>query len=168
MAIALLPGTFDPVTLGHLDIVERTSRLVDEIVIAVGNNFTKRPWFSVQERVLLLQQSVAEMNLSSKKIRIVTFEGLLVDCVRRQGATCVVKGVRGSLDFSHEMVQATTNRELAGVETLFLLAAPQWAHVSSSLVRELVTWGADVSHYVPPPVNVALTSSDNDFFSRTQ
>lgn len=158
MATALLPGTFDPVTLGHLDVAARAAQLFDEVVLAVGNNFRKTPWFSTPERVRLLEESLAQSGVPPEKTRVVTFQGLVVDCAREQNASFIVKGVRGASDFPHEEVQATTNRQIAGLETLFLLADPRWALVSSSLVRELATWGADVSLYVPPAVNAALAA----------
>lgn len=159
MAIALLPGTFDPVTFGHLDIIERASEVFDGLIVAVGNNVVKRPWFSVQERVHFLEAAVASFSAKPERIKVVSFEGLVTECVKKEGAKVIVKGVRGGEDYAHEAVQATTNRELAGVDTLFLLASPQWSHVSSSLVKELASWGADVSRYVPTGVEDALVVS---------
>lgn len=152
MAIALFPGTFDPVTNGHLDLIQRTSIHFDRLIVAVGTNIAKRPWFSSAQRIDMLRRSLPG------RIEVIGFDGLLMDCARDLGVTCVVKGIRGTGDVQFETVQAIANRELGGVETFFVTANPRWAHVSSSLVKEIATWGGDYSRYVPPIVFEALTA----------
>ncbi len=151
MAIALFPGTFDPVTNGHLDLIQRASGHFDRLIVAVGTNIAKRPWFTTEQRVEMLNRSLPG------SIEVVGFDGLLMDLAHDLGANCVVKGVRTVADIEFETVQATANRELGGLETFFLAASPQWSHVSSSLVRELAAWGGDYSRYIPATVSQTLT-----------
>ncbi|MFM2184951.1 MAG: pantetheine-phosphate adenylyltransferase [Actinomycetota bacterium] len=149
--IAVYPGSFDPFTVGHLDIAERTSELFDELVIAVVHNPNKTPMFSLVDRVELVEQTLAEAGLSG--IRVVALEsGLLVDLCTDVGADVIVKGARSATDVDFEFPMAQINRELTGIETAILISAPELSHVSSSLVRQLAQNGGDVRKYVAKPV----------------
>ncbi len=149
---ALCPGTFDPVTNGHLDIIERAGQCFDAVVVGVLDNPAKRPMFSVEERVRLLQEATAGM----PNVSVATFGGLLVESVRALGADVVVKGLRAVTDFESEIQMAQMNHALAGVETLFMTTSPAWSFLSSSLVKEVASFGGDVSELVPPRVADAL------------
>ncbi|HKJ10902.1 MAG TPA: pantetheine-phosphate adenylyltransferase [Ornithinimicrobium sp.] len=154
------PGSFDPVTFGHLDVIARASRLFDEVVVAVLHNPAKSGAFDAGDRVDLLQRSLPEGLATTGRVRVVAFkEMLLVDVCREVGATAVVKGVRGPTDYSYEVPMAHMNAHLSGVETVFLAGSPRWGHVSSSLVREVAAHGADVSAFVPEVVQDALSTS---------
>ncbi len=149
--IAVYPGSFDPFTVGHLDIAERTSELFDELVIAVVHNPNKTPMFSLVDRVELVEQTLAEAGLSG--IRVVALEsGLLVDLCTDVGADVIVKGARSATDVDFEFPMAQINREMTGIETAILISAPELSHVSSSLVRQLAQNGGDVRKYVAKPV----------------
>ena len=149
--IAVYPGSFDPFTLGHLDIAERASELFDELVIAVVHNPNKTPMFSLVDRVELVEQSLSEAGLQG--IRVVALEsGLLVDLCTDVGADVIVKGARSATDVDFEFPMAQINRELTGIETAILISAPELSHVSSSLVRQLAQNGGDVRKYVAKPV----------------
>jgi pantetheine-phosphate adenylyltransferase len=149
------PGSYDPVTLGHLDVIDRASALFDEVVVAVLHNPDKRGTFDVPERLRLLQESLGDRT----GVRVLEFGGrLLVDVCREVDAGVVVKGLRGSTDFAYERPMATMNRHLSGVETLFLPGDPGLDHVSSSLVKQVAAYGGDVAGLVPEPVRKALQS----------
>jgi len=149
------PGSFDPPTLGHLDVVTRAAALFDEVVVAVHVNPAKSSRWSAAERVAALGEALAEAlaPADAARVRVEAVEGgLLVDHVRAVGATAVVKGLRTPADVTHEQPMALVNRDLAGVETVLLVADPRWAHVSSSLVRQVHDLGGSVEPYVPPAV----------------
>ena len=149
--IAVYPGSFDPFTVGHLDIAERASELFDELVVAVVHNPNKTPMFSLVDRVELVEQSLSEAGLQG--IRVVALEsGLLVDLCTDVGADVIVKGARSATDVDFEFPMAQINRELTGIETAILISAPELSHVSSSLVRQLAQNGGDVRKYVAKPV----------------
>jgi pantetheine-phosphate adenylyltransferase len=149
------PGSYDPVTLGHLDVVDRARALFDEVVVAVLHNPDKRGTFDVPERLRLLHESLGDRS----GVRVVEFGGrLLVDVCREVGAQVVVKGLRGSTDFAYERPMATMNRHLSGLETLFLPGDPSLDHVSSSLVKQVAAYGGDVAGLVPEPVREALAA----------
>ena len=149
--IAVYPGSFDPFTVGHLDIAERASELFDELVIAVVHNPNKTPMFSLVDRVELVEQTLSEAGLQG--IRVVALEsGLLVDLCTDVGADVIVKGARSATDVDFEFPMAQINRELSGIETAILIAAPELSHISSSLVRQLAQNGGDVRKYVAKPV----------------
>ena len=149
--IAVYPGSFDPFTVGHLDIAERASELFDKLVIAVVHNPNKTPMFSLVDRVELVEQTIAEAGLSG--IRVVALEsGLLVDLCTDVGADVIVKGARSATDVDFEFPMAQINRELTGIETAILISAPELSHISSSLVRQLAQNGGDVRKYVAKPV----------------
>ena len=145
---AVCPGSFDPVTRGHLDVIGRAARLFDEVVVAVGANVGKNPLFTPAERVEMLTAACAEY----PGVRTELFTGLLVDFCREQGAQAIVKGLRFAGDFDYELPMAQMNRSLTGVETVFLPTAPQWSYVSSSLIREVATLGGDVAAFLPDGV----------------
>ena len=145
---ALCPGTFDPVTNGHIDIIERASARFDALVVGVLDNPSKRPLFPVEERVGLLKESVHHLS----NVEVEAFSGLLVEYVTRRGADVVVKGLRAVTDFEYEIQMAQMNHQLAGVETLFMTTSPEWSFLSSSLVKEVARFGGDVSKLVPSAV----------------
>jgi pantetheine-phosphate adenylyltransferase len=149
------PGSYDPVTLGHLDVVDRARALFDEVVVAVLHNPDKQGTFAVPERLRLLHESLGDR----PGVTVLEFGGrLLVDVCREVGADAIVKGLRGSTDFAYERPMATMNRHLTGVETLFLPGDPQLDHVSSSLVKQVAAYGGDVTGLVPDPVRDALVA----------
>jgi pantetheine-phosphate adenylyltransferase len=145
---AVCPGSFDPVTNGHVDVIYRAAALYDELVVAVLVNPGKAGLFSVDERMELLRDAVADL----PNVTIDSFEGLLVDYCRAHDIPVIVKGLRAVGDFEYELQMAQMNRELAGVETLFVPTAPQVGHLSSSLVKQIATFGGDVSRLVPKGV----------------
>ena len=149
------PGSFDPVTNGHLDVLERAARLYDEVVVAILHNPAKRGTFEVPVRIELVRSSLP--GPIADRVRVEAFaERLLVDVCREVGADAVVKGLRGGTDFAYELPMALMNRHLAGIETVFLPGDPTLEHVSSSLVKEVHRYGGDVSDLVPAPVLAAL------------
>ncbi|MEV1287283.1 pantetheine-phosphate adenylyltransferase [Micromonospora sp. NPDC049679] len=152
MRRAVCPGSFDPVTNGHLDIIGRASRLFDEVIVGVLINQSKRGLFSVEERIELLR----EVTASYGNVRVEAFRGLLVDFCRTQDAAVVVKGLRAVSDFDYELQMAQMNNGLAGVETLFMPTNPLYSFLSSSLVKEVAKWGGDVSAHVPDEVGRIL------------
>jgi pantetheine-phosphate adenylyltransferase len=145
---ALCPGTFDPVTHGHLDIVQRASGLFDRVVVAVVENPGKEPLFSVEERVAMLREAVGEL----EDVEVQSFSGLLVDYARVRGIRVIVKGLRAVTDFDYELQMAQMNRHLSEVETCFVPTSPKWSYLSSSLVKEVARYGGDVSGLIPEPV----------------
>ena len=153
MRRAVCPGSFDPVTLGHLDIVERASAIYDEVTVAVLVNKKKSSLFTVEERMELLRQVTA----SYGNVRVDSFHGLLVDYCRTQQIPVIVKGLRAISDFDYELQMAQMNHGLAGVETMFMTTNPLCSFLSSSLVKEVATYGGDVSGLVPPLVHASLT-----------
>ena len=156
MAIALCPGSFDPVTLGHLDIIERSSRHFDEVIVAVIRNPQKTAsLFSLEDRQQMLKE--ATQHLTS--IRIEFFKGLLVDFARDHGVDAIVKGLRAVSDFDQELQMAQMNQRLSGIDTFFLSTSPQHSFLSSSLVREVARFGGDVSAMVPKNVNDRLVET---------
>jgi pantetheine-phosphate adenylyltransferase len=153
MRSAIYPGSFDPVTNGHLDVVERARKLFDEVIVAVAHNDEKEPLFPLQERLDLLQQTVGRI----ENIRIAQFEGLLVEFARAQKACAVIRGLRAVSDFEFEFQMALMNRKLEGsVETMFLMPKEEYTYLSSRLVKEIARLGGDVSQFVPPIVAKAL------------
>ncbi|HEY7478124.1 MAG TPA: pantetheine-phosphate adenylyltransferase [Actinomycetota bacterium] len=149
---ALCPGTFDPVTNGHLDIIGRAADTFDEVIVGVLENPAKEPLFSLEERVALLQEAVSGL----PGVKVLSFRGLLVEFARQQGATALVKGLRAVSDYEYEIQMAQMNQRIGGVETLFMPTSPKWSFLSSSLVKEVAQLGGDVSGLVPPHVGKAL------------
>jgi pantetheine-phosphate adenylyltransferase len=148
MRRAVCPGSFDPVTNGHLDIVGRASRLFDELVVAVLINQSKSGLFQLDERLDIL----AEVTRSYPNVRVEAFQGLLVDFCRANDIGVIVKGVRVASDFDYELQMAQMNIGLSGIETLFMPTNPQYSFVSSSLIKDVAKWGGDVSPHVPDVV----------------
>jgi pantetheine-phosphate adenylyltransferase len=145
---ALCPGTYDPVTHGHLDIVRRAAGRFDRVVMAVIENPAKEPLFPVAERVEMLREAVADLD----SVEVDSFTGLLVDYARSKGAGVIVKGLRAVSDFDYELQMAQMNRHLAEVETFFVPTSAKWSYLSSSLVKEVARFGGDVSGLVPEHV----------------
>ncbi len=154
MPVAMCPGSFDPPTRGHIDVVERASRYFEGVVVAVIANPSKKPLFSVQERKGLLADALAHVG----NVEIASFDGLLVDFARSKGITLAVKGLRAVSDFEYELQMAQMNTTLApGLDTMFMTAKPSWAFLSSSLVKEVARYGGSVEGLVPPGVATALS-----------
>jgi pantetheine-phosphate adenylyltransferase len=154
MSKAVCPGSFDPITNGHLVVIERASRIFDDLVVAVSgspSSVSKRGLFTLEERIEL----ITEVTPHIKNIEVVSFEGLLVNLCREQGADCVVKGIRAVSDFDYEMQMAQMNARM-GIETVFLPTSPEFSYLSSSLMKEVVTLGGDINGLVPPVVEVRL------------
>ncbi len=152
--IVLYPGTFDPVTHGHTDLIRRATRLCDKVVVAVADSKRKSPCFSVKQRVALLRTAVVDI----EKIEVRSFTGLTVDFAKTCGAHAILRGLRAVSDFEYEFQLASMNRNLSPeIETIFLTPSEQYAFVSSSLVREIAAMGGDVSHFVDPDVSEALS-----------
>ena len=151
--VAVVPGSFDPITLGHIDVIERAATLFDELHVVVVHNPDKHALIPIAHRVALIEKSLDERGLRGSNIVINSWSvGLLVDYCTDVGASAIVKGIRSQVDVAYETPMAIVNRDLAGVETVFLLPDPAHAHVSSSLVRQVASLGGDVTPYVPPAV----------------
>jgi pantetheine-phosphate adenylyltransferase len=142
------PGSFDPVTNGHLDVIERASRLYDEVTVGVLVNVSKSGLFEVDDRIAMLREVTAELG----NVTVDSFQGLLVDYCRERDIPVVVKGLRAVSDFDYELQMSQMNNRLTGLETLFVATNPEYSFLSSSLVKEVATWGGDVSGLVPEPV----------------
>jgi pantetheine-phosphate adenylyltransferase len=153
VATALVPGSFDPVTNGHLDVIERVSRFFDRVIVAVIRNPQKAAsLFSLEERESMLGEVTGHLG----NVQIEFFAGLLVDFARIHGADTIVKGLRAVTDFDYELQMAQMNQSLSGIDTFFLATSPQYSFLSSSLVREVARFGGDVSSLVPPVVAARL------------
>ena len=155
MPRAVYAGSFDPIHLGHVELIERAARIFGSLTVAIGHNLRKSNLLDLEQRRALTAESIAPID----GVSVDSFDGLLVDYARREGFDLFVRGVRGGPDLDFELVMAAANRSLdAGIETVFLPAAPEYFFYSSSLVREIHTGGRDVSLYVPPPVAAFLAS----------
>jgi pantetheine-phosphate adenylyltransferase len=152
MRRAVCPGSYDPATNGHLDIIERSSKLFDEVTVAVLINKSKRGLFSIDERMEMLRAVTTHL----PNVRVDSWHGLLVDYCRQNGIAAITKGLRSVSDFDYELQMAQMNRELSGVETLLMSNNPVYGFLSSSLVKEVATYGGDVSGMVPGPVHERL------------
>lgn len=160
MTIAIFPGSFDPLTIGHLDLIERASRLFDELIVTVGTNTTKKALFTSDEKVNMITDSVA--HLANVSVRAES--GLTVTFVKQVKANAIVRGIRNSQDYEYEAGIANMNKHLdENVETVFLLANPKNTFISSSILKEVLFFGGDVSKLVPPAVNRALQAKKGDF-----
>ena len=155
MSRAVFPGTFDPPTVGHLDIVTRAAAAFDELIVATGVNQSKNRLFDPQERIEMLTELVEPF----PNVRIGSFEGLLVDYCRAEGAGVIVKGLRSAADYDYELQMAQLNRRMTGVDTVFLPTAPEHAFISSSWVKEIARLGGDVSTFVTPAVHARLLNT---------
>lgn len=159
-SLAVVPGSFDPVTLGHLDVVERARNLFDEVHVVVVHNPNKSALLPVARRVELIEASLAEAGIAERVTVTSWSVGLLVDYCQDVGATAIVKGIRTEVDVTYETPMAIVNRDLAGIETVFVLPNPAHSHVSSSLVRQVAGLGGDVSPYVPAAVSRFMNSDE--------
>lgn len=152
MSGAVCPGSFDPVTLGHLDIFERAAAQFDEVIVAILGNPNKSGMFGIDERIEMIREATAHL----PNLRVEAGEGLVVDFVRARGMAAIVKGLRTGTDFEYELQMAQMNKHIAGVDTFFVATAPRYSFVSSSLAKEVATFGGDVSELLPEPVNRRL------------
>ncbi len=153
MKRALTPGTFDPITNGHLDVITRASRIMDEVIVAVAVSDKKKPLFSLEERVSLVDQAVSHL----PNVRVEPFNELLVDFARRMDAEVVIKGLRAITDFEYEFQMTAMNYKLdRELETAFIMSPPQYMYLSSSIVREIASMGGDLNGLVPECVKLAL------------
>ncbi|MGY3714033.1 pantetheine-phosphate adenylyltransferase [Sutcliffiella cohnii] len=157
-SIAICPGSFDPVTNGHLDIIKRTSKIFDNIYVCVLNNAAKNPLFTVEERIQLLEEVTKDL----PNVKIESFQGLLIDYAKSKNATSIVRGLRAVSDFEYEMQITSTNRVLdETIETLFMMTNNQYSFLSSSIVKEIAKYNGEVSELVPPVVKKALQEKYN-------
>ena len=155
--ICLFPGTFDPVTLGHIDIIDRALPLFDKLVIGIGRNVNKAPMFSEEQRLLWIR----EIYKADSKVEAVIYDGLTVDCCKSVGANFILRGIRYVNDFEYEKAIADMNRSLEGnIETIFLTCLPQYTSVASTLVRDVLRNGGDVSQFLPDAVNASIKKSN--------
>jgi len=150
--VAVFPGTFDPITNGHLDVIVRGARLFDELIVAVGDNPQKSSLLPMERRVETVRRAVAGL----PNVRVASYTGLTVDFARSLGAATILRGIRNSADLDFESQVAMTNRAVAGVETVFILTSPSCAFISSSLIRQIARMGADISSLVPPQAAEAV------------
>ena len=153
MVRAIYPGSFDPVTYGHLDVIKRASKIVDELIVGVLNNKSKTPLFSVENRVKMLNDAVSDL----PNVKVMSFEGLLVDFAKKVDAQLIVRGLRAVTDFEYELQMSQTNSVLNNeVDTIFLTTSLEYAYLSSSTVKEAAYFGADISKFVPPNVVIEV------------
>ena len=153
MKIAVYPGTFDPVTYGHIDIIKRASRIFDKVIVAVAHNTQKDVLFSVDERIAMLKDAIRGV----KNVKVEDFEGLVVDYVKRKGSKVMIRGLRMISDFEYEFQMALTNRKLNNsIETIFMMPHEDYSYVSSKLIKEAASLGADVTKFVPRNAAAAL------------
>ena len=153
MAKAIYPGTFDPITNGHIDIIERGLRLFDSIVVAIGENPAKRPLFTIEERMEMVRECVRD----EPRVEVRAFNGLLVDFAKECGATVILRGLRAVSDFDYELQRALMNRKLSReIETVFLMTGFRWIYISSTIVKEAARFGGDLCDLVPPLVEERL------------
>lgn len=146
---AIYPGSFDPVTLGHLDIIKRSASIFDEVIVGVLNNTSKSPLFSLEERVNMLKEVVSDM----PNVKVESFDGLLVDFARQKNVKVIVRGLRAVTDFEYELQLAQSNRKVApDIDTMFLTTSIDYAYLSSSIVKEYSSFGVSVEDFVPPQV----------------
>ena len=150
MAKAIYPGSFDPITLGHLDLIKRSSKVFDEVIVCILNNASKKsPLFSIEERVKMLGDVTAEYS----NVKVASSEGLLVDFARENGVNFIVRGLRGTTDFDFELQMAQANKTISSdIETVFLATDPRYSFISSSMVKEFASYGKSVSGFVPEQV----------------
>ena len=152
MSKAIYPGTFDPVTLGHLDVIERAARLFERVTVAIGNNPEKSCLFPLEERFGMMRQEVARL----KNVEVLTFDGLMVDFARSQGTFVILRGIRTVSDLEYEIQMAFTNWCSGGVETLFIAPRPEYAFINARFIKEIAAGGGDVSRTVSPAVAARL------------
>ena len=154
MKLAIYPGSFDPVTFGHIDIIERAARISDELIVGVLQNKTKTPLFSVEERVRMLCKATEDLG----NVKVVTFEGLLIDFAKEMEANVIVRGLRAITDFEYELQMSQTNRKLdPSVETMFMTTSLEYSYLSSTTVKEVASFDGDISQFVPEFVAEKVT-----------
>lgn len=158
MSGAVCPGSFDPVTLGHLDVFERAAAQFDEVIVAILGNPNKSGMFGIDERIEMIREATTHL----PNLRVEAGEGLVVDFVRARGMAAIVKGLRTGTDFEYELQMAQMNKHIAGVDTFFVATAPRYSFVSSSLAKEVATFGGDVSELLPQSVNRRLQQKLRD------
>jgi len=147
MIKAIYPGSFDPITFGHIDIIERSSKIFDEVIIGVLNNKEKTPLFSAVERVEIIKEAISHIN----NVEVAAFEGLLVDFAKAQNASIIVRGLRAITDFEYELQMSQTNHIISkDIDTVFFTTSLEYAYLSSSTVKEVAMFGGDISKFVPP------------------
>lgn len=149
---ALFPGSFDPPTLGHMDLVERGAVLFDRIVVAVGSNPQKSPLFTAEERVTLLMEQTSHL----PNVSVVSFDGLVIHCAKEQNCNIILRGVRSVADFEFEQQMAMTNRSLSGIETVFIMPSEKFAWLSSRLIKEVYSYGGEAEEMLSPGVAAAV------------
>lgn len=153
----IYPGTFDPVTKGHLHLIKRASKIVDRLVIGVAGNKRKSPLFSLEERMDMVRADIENMNDKGCEIEVLSFDSLLVDFARQMNASCIFRGLRAVSDFEYEFQMTGMNAKLdPGIETVFLMAADKWQFVSSSFIKEIAAMGGNISEFVTPQVEGKL------------
>jgi pantetheine-phosphate adenylyltransferase len=159
--VGFYPGSFDPLTNGHLDVIERACKLVDTLVIAVGTHHSKKPLFSHEDRVALLRQALAPVGKrTDTEFRIVDFSGLMVNAAREHGAKLIIRGLRDTTDYNYEMQMVGMNAQMApDLQTVFLPSSPPVRHISATLVRQIAEMGGDISAFVPQIVLKALKTT---------
>jgi pantetheine-phosphate adenylyltransferase len=148
--VAVFPGSFDPITLGHFDVIKRSTQLFDKVIVAVGINADKKYMFSLEERLEFIRGCFAEF----EKVQVMTYHGMTIDFCREQNARFLIRGLRNPADFEFEKAIAHTNHALSGIETVFLLTAPQTSFISSTIVRDVIRSGGDYTILVPAPVRI--------------
>ena len=157
-ALAIYPGSFDPVTYGHIDIIKRALRLTGHLIVAIAKSIEKSPMFNVEERIAMLKQATKGL----KGVTIDSFDGLAVDYVKSKGANVMIRGLRMISDFEYEFQMALTNRKLAsGIETIFMMPSEEYSYLSSKLIKEAASLGADISSFVPGFVQKAVKEKLN-------
>lgn len=147
---AIFPGTFDPFTKGHESLIRRGLSVVDEIIVSIGINDTKKSYFSLEQRLKMIHDYYA----SNPRVSILSYDGLTIDFARQVGADFIIRGIRSVNDFEYEKTIADTNRKLSGIETLVLFTEPEYTHISSTIVRELLRYGHDIKDFVPEGINI--------------
>ena len=154
MRHCIYPGTFDPITYGHMDVLRRAAKLFDRVTVAIAHNAGKNPLFSAQERLEIVQPNLADL----PNVSVVTFNGLLVEFAMEQKADAIIRGLRALSDFEFEFNMALMNRHLQpAIETIFVMPNEQFSYTSSTLVKQVASYGGDVNHFVPPNVAAAMT-----------
>lgn len=158
MKIAIYPGSFDPITKGHLDILKNAAEIFDKVIIAVAHNIEKKGFLSVDERIKLIKESIKDL----KNVEVDAFEGLTIDYAKKQGANVLIRGLRAVSDFEYEMQLSQTNSALCEeIKTVFLITKPDYNFISSSTIREILANNGDISKFVSEPVFQYLTNKDN-------
>ena len=145
---AIFPGSFDPITNGHLDVIERGQKLFDEVIVAVGTSHVKNPLFSQAERVEMIKETLADMS----RVQVESFDGLMVEFAKQKKADIILRGMRSLTDVRYEFELAMTNRAVAGIETIFVMTSSEYGFISSTFIREVASLGGDVSNLVPENV----------------